>query len=281
VRVCTTPFDLTQGDSETRYPFKIDSTRWGSKTLPHSKKTIVFASSVEHSKNIVAEFNAVGISAKHLDANTPANLRDQTLNEWRDGQFTVLSNMGLFVEGLDVPEASCCILARPTKSVTIYLQAVGRVMRPHENKTDCIILDCAGLTYEHGFVDDVREWTLDGKTKRNKAIASTVHICEECFAAYSKAEHPKECPECGFKTLMERKAIKTVDVELKELKREDLEKAQRKEFVKAERKNCKTLEDFLNLALKVGYQSGWAYKQWDMRCAWMKSKGYSVPTEAQ
>ncbi len=189
--------------------------------------------------------------------------------------------MGLFVEGLDVPEAACCILARPTKSVTIYLQAVGRVMRPHESKTDCIILDCAGLTYEHGFVDDVRTWTLDGKTKQNKETAPTVHICEECFAAYSKAEHPTECPECGAKTLVERKTIKTVDVELKELQRADLQKEQRKDFVKAERKNCKTLEDFLSLALKVGYQSGWAYKQWDMRCAWMKSQGYSIPTVAE
>ena len=135
-------------------------------TSAADRKTIVFASSVEHSKNIVSEFIDSGISAKHLDANTPADLHDRTLQEWRDGQFTVLSNMGLFIEGLDVPAAACCILARPTKSLTIYLQAVGRVMRPHESKTDCIILDCAGLTYEHGFVDDAREWTLDGKAKK-------------------------------------------------------------------------------------------------------------------
>ncbi len=244
------------------------------------RKTIVFASSVEHSKNIVAEFEAASISAKHLDATTPATERDQTLLAWRDGKFTVLSNCGLFIEGLDVPAASCCILARPTKSLTIYLQAVGRVMRPHESKTDCVILDCAGLTYEHGFVDDHREWTLDGKIKRPKDDVQAVHICEECFTAYSKAQYPNECPECGFVTPVERKAIKTVDVDLKELTRADLPKEQRKNFVKVERKNCKTLEDFLSLALKVGYQSGWAYKQWDMRRAWLQSKGYSVPTVA-
>jgi superfamily II DNA or RNA helicase len=154
-------------------------------TSAPDRKTIVFASSVEHSKNIVSEFIESGISAKHLDANSPANIRDETLQAWRDGQFTVLSNMGLFIEGLDVPAAACCILARPTKSLTIYLQAVGRIMRPHESKNDCVILDCAGLTYEHGFVDDAREWTLNGKMKKPKEDAPAVHVCEECFAAYS------------------------------------------------------------------------------------------------
>ena len=176
------------------------------------RKTIIFASSVQHSKNLVQEFQISGITAKHLDATTPATIRDQTLNEWRDGKFTVLSNMGLFIEGLDVPAASCCILARPTKSLTIYLQAVGRVMRPHESKTDCIILDCAGLTYEHGFVDDHREWTLNGRMKKPKSDVVAVHICEECFAAYSKAEHPNECPECGFETPTERRETKHADV---------------------------------------------------------------------
>ena len=69
-------------------------------TSAADRKTIVFASSVQHSKNLVEEFEAANISAKHLDANTPADLRDRTLREWRDGQFTVLSNMGLFIEGL-------------------------------------------------------------------------------------------------------------------------------------------------------------------------------------
>ncbi|MDD5753959.1 MAG: DEAD/DEAH box helicase, partial [Methylococcales bacterium] len=78
-------------------------------TSAPDRKTIVFASSVQHSKNIVAEFIENGISAKHLDANSPAAERDQTLQEWRDGQFTVLSNMGLFIEGLDIPAASCVI----------------------------------------------------------------------------------------------------------------------------------------------------------------------------
>lgn len=237
------------------------------------RKTIVFASSVEHSKNIVEEFETSGISARHLDANTPANLRDQTLSEWREGKFTVLSNMGLFIEGLDVPAAACCILARPTKSLTIYLQAVGRVMRPHKTKADCVILDCAGLTYEHGFVDDAREWTLDGKIKKPKEEAPAVHICEECFAAYSKAQHPNECPECGFLTPVEQRETQHVDVDMVELTPDivnDLRKQQRKrDFI-----SCKTLADYLDMARRYKYKTNWAYIQWNNRKTWLESNGY-------
>jgi superfamily II DNA/RNA helicase len=241
---------------------------------PPYRKTIVFASSVEHSKNIVEEFEASGISARHLDANSPANIRDKTLQEWRDGAFTVLSNMGLFIEGLDVPAASCCILARPTKSLTIYLQAVGRVMRPHESKTDCVILDCAGLTYEHGFVDDAREWTLDGKIKKPKDEVPAVHICESCFAAYSKAEHPNECPECGFVTEIERKDIETADVEMVELTPSIIADLRAKRIKWLEFTKCKTLDDYIELGKLRGYKAGWAYHKWNDRKTWLESHGY-------
>jgi superfamily II DNA or RNA helicase len=241
---------------------------------PPYRKTIVFASSVEHSKNIVEEFEASGISARHLDANSPANIRDKTLQEWRDGAFTVLSNMGLFIEGLDVPAASCCILARPTKSLTIYLQAVGRVMRPHESKTDCVILDCAGLTYEHGFVDDAREWTLDGKIKKPKDEVPAVHICESCFAAYSKAEHPNKCPECGFVTEIERKDIETADVEMVELTPSIIADLRAKRIKWLEFTKCKTLDDYIELGKLRGYKAGWAYHKWNDRKTWLESHGY-------
>jgi superfamily II DNA or RNA helicase len=244
------------------------------------RKTIVFASSVEHSKNIVSEFIESGISAKHLDANTPANERDQTLQEWLDGEFTVLSNMGLFVEGLDVPAAACCVLARPTKSVTIYLQAVGRVMRPAENKTDCIILDCAGLTYEHGFVDDVREWTLDGKIKKPKDDVPAVHICESCFAAYSKALHPHECPECGFVTYIEPKVIESADVEMVELTPSIIADIRAKRIKWLEFTKCKTLDDFIELGKLRGYKSGWAYIKYNDRVKWLESHGYGSKVAA-
>jgi DNA repair protein RadD len=243
------------------------------------RKTICFASSVQHSKNIVAEFVGAGISAKHLDATTPAVERDQTLHAWRDGKFAVLSNCGLFIEGLDVPAASCCILARPTKSLTIYLQAVGRVMRPAENKTDAIILDHAGLTAVHDFVDVPREWSLEPNPKKarasdNKEPTTSVTVCAECFCSYSKKLSPLACPECGAEVEQPEVAEVHAAGELIELTPElILAEAQRLEDAKAfaqalARKpltETVTFADFINAGAAAGYKDYWAAKRWQER----------------
>ncbi len=238
------------------------------------RKTIAFASSVAHSKNIVDEFMAANISARHLDANTPAIERDETLNDWRDGKFHVLSNMGLFIEGLDVPAASCVILARPTKSLTIYMQTVGRIMRPHESKTDCVVLDHAGLTVLNGFVDDDREWTLDGKEKEKRENTPTnpVTVCEHCFCTYSKADNPDKCPECLTEHEKPPVADVRADGELVELTPEALAniRAKSKAVWVAEMKSCRTESDFITLGTSRGYKypAGWAKHQINNRNAW-------------
>lgn len=171
-------------------------------------------------------------------------------------------------------------MARPTKSLTIFLQAVGRVMRPAENKTDCIILDCAGLTYEHGLVDMARQWSLDGKVKREKSDEKPVHICPECFAAYSKAESPEECPECGFIEPKPERLINHAETDLKELTGDLLSDLEKRLQFKAEIRNCKTLDDYKAMAKRRGYKIGWAFIKYNDRVKWLQSKGYAVPVEA-
>ena len=159
------------------------------------------------------------------------------------------------------------------------MQAVGWVMRPHETKNDCVILDCAGLTYAHGFVDDSRDWSLDGKIKRPKDDVPAVHICEECFAAYSKAQHPHECPECGFKTPVEHKKIEHADVDMVELTPSIVDELRAKRMKFLEQTKCKTLDDFKELGKLRGYKQGWAYVKWNERKSWLQSNGYAVPNE--
>ncbi|MEY2666376.1 MAG: hypothetical protein RLZZ384_547 [Pseudomonadota bacterium] len=274
-------FKVVRGDYDaTQVAAEMDKSSITGDIVKHWKQhaqgrsTICFASSVAHSEHIVEEFNASGVLAKHLDAKTPAYLRDRIIEDFKAGKFSVLSNMGIMIEGFDHPATSCVILARPTQSVTIYLQAVGRGMRTATGKNDVVILDHAGLTHSHGFVTDEREWSLDGKKKKSRKgendKAPAVHVCASCFCAYSKAEYPDACPECG-KVTEKRSVIEVdTDAQLVEITPLDEIKAQKRvELVQA-----RTLEELVALGRSRGYQYPvqWAKRIIEQRNAWQNKK---------
>lgn len=133
------------------------------------KKTIVFAVDIEHSLEIVDRFRAVEIPSEHIDANTPKKTRERILDSFRKGEILILSNVDIVSEGFDVPDCEAVQLARPTKSLVLYLQQVGRCMRPFEGKEHGLVLDNAGLWLEHGLSYIDREWSLEGHGKKKKA----------------------------------------------------------------------------------------------------------------
>lgn len=139
------------------------------------QKTIVFAAGVEHSKHIVKQFQSAGIAAAHLDGTMSLPEREGILNAWRGDEIDVVSNCQILTEGFDFPDLSCCILARPTKSVALYLQMVGRVLRTAPGKSGAIILDHAGNVVEHGPPHIERVWTLGGFAKKRKV--EKTHAC--------------------------------------------------------------------------------------------------------
>jgi superfamily II DNA or RNA helicase len=132
------------------------------------KTTIVFAVDVDHSQSIVKRYNEENISAAHIDATTPKNERAAILRDFKAGKIKVVSNVEIITEGFDFPECEVVQLARPTKSLSLYLQMVGRVMRTSKNKKEGIILDNAGLWLEHGLSIVDRDWTLQSTRKKNK-----------------------------------------------------------------------------------------------------------------
>lgn len=134
----------------------------------NGKKMIIFAVNVEHSQRIVQEYREAGISAEHLDANTPKTQREQILRNFKEGRTRVLSNVDIVSEGFDVPDCEAVQLARPTKSLALYLQQVGRCMRPAPGKSEGIVLDNAALWTEHGLSQQNRKWTLEGKKKKKR-----------------------------------------------------------------------------------------------------------------
>ena len=171
--------------------------------LGERRKTVVFATSVAHSIHLKDEFVKSGVRAEHIDGKTPKEERDEILRRLSTGDLELVTNCMVLTEGVDMPSVSCCVLARPTKSMGLYRQMAGRVIRPFPGKPDALILDHAGATLRHGFVEDPVRWTLDPDTKaetpaheaRNRTdLASRLVACTKCSAIRTAG---KACPECG------------------------------------------------------------------------------------
>ncbi|MET0916697.1 MAG: DEAD/DEAH box helicase [Jiangellaceae bacterium] len=118
-------------------------------THAKGRPTVAFAPTVEFSIELAAAFRDAGYVALHLDGKTPADERAAGLARFRAGEVEILCNVGLFTEGTDLPSIACVILGRPTSSTGLYQQMVGRGLRLHPGKRDCIILDVSGVTGRH------------------------------------------------------------------------------------------------------------------------------------
>ena len=158
------------------------------------RQTIIYAVSVPHAHNLAAVFNATGISAAVMLGDTPLPRRTKLIEEFKNETLRVLVNVAVATEGFDLPDASCIVLARPTKSLALYLQMVGRGLRPKENGGDCILLDLAANTMTHGLPEENREWSLAPRGEQAEGEAPVVW-CEHCETVSHAANH--HCPECG------------------------------------------------------------------------------------
>lgn len=159
----------------------------------NGEPAIVFPATVKRSQQLVAQFNATGFSAAHIDADTPPFERDAILKRFKRGALQVLSSCGVLTEGFDAPIASVVMIERPTMSEALYLQMVGRGLRPYPGKTRCLIHDHGGNILRHGLPLDDRDYSLTADRKRN---ATAKHMaCPLCSVVVPLAA--TECPSCG------------------------------------------------------------------------------------
>jgi superfamily II DNA or RNA helicase len=190
------------------------------KKLASNRPTVCFCVNVEHSRHVAEQFRAAGVRAEHVDADTPDDIRDQLWEGLAEFRVQVICSVGVISYGWDVPPVSAAILARPTQSLALYLQQVGRILRPAPGKHDALILDHAGNTLRHGFVTDDREWSLEGSRKRNGSKQQdrslSVHICAQCWMAYP-SRLPK-CPGCGAAPEARDRRVEVEDGELTEVR---------------------------------------------------------------
>jgi DNA repair protein RadD len=153
---------------------------------------IAFCVSVQHAKNVAATFRAAGWRAFAVDGTDDADYRDRVINGLATGETQVLCTCDLISEGLDVPAVSAVSLLRPTQSLGLYLQQVGRGLRPAPGKTHLTVLDHAGCVMTHGLPEDDRTWSLTGREK--KAPPPAIKQCPTCFTIHKPAQ---ACPACG------------------------------------------------------------------------------------
>lgn len=105
------------------------------------KSTLVFCVDIEHARQLTAAFRDHGIDARYITASTPKGVRAEQLRAFKDQEFPVLLNCGLFTEGTDIPNIDCVLLARPTRSRNLLIQMIGRGLRLFPGKKDCHVID--------------------------------------------------------------------------------------------------------------------------------------------
>ena len=153
------------------------------------RKGIIYAINRIHAARIAALYSANGVKAVAIDCETPKEERQELIARFKRGEIMVLVNVDIFTEGFDCPDVSFIQLARPTKSLALYLQQVGRGLRISEGKEKTVILDNVGLFNYFGLPDANRKWQYhfhglenvesENGRKRNKDLAySGVSNCE-------------------------------------------------------------------------------------------------------
>ena len=159
----------------------------------NEKKCIIFSSSVRASEELAVKLNSREPgSALHIDGKTSDYIRSRALRDFSDGRIKYICNVNIVSEGFDCPACDCVVMARPTASLTIFLQQIGRALRFQPEKK-ALILDCAANIEIHGSPCAARSWSLQG---RQGSLKSQLRSCPFCRKAFSKAENGK-CPNCG------------------------------------------------------------------------------------
>lgn len=156
---------------------------------------LCFCVSVAHAALVAQQFREAGVAACVLHADSPDGERDQAIAELEHGPLRVICNVGVMGTGVDIPWLQTVILARPTKSLNLYLQQIGRGSRPYPEKTHFKVLDHAGNVKAHGFMDEVHPVNLNGHVADE--VAPQVKTCKKCFAVFSPKKH-SACPCCGL-----------------------------------------------------------------------------------
>ena len=258
--------------------------------LADNKSAICYCVNVHHSKTVAQGFRDAGINAAHCDGDTPKTLRASIVEDFRNGRIKVLCNAELFGEGFDVPNCQAVILARPTKSLTLFIQQAMRALRPDPNDPDkvAIIIDHVQNYLRHGLPNKNHNWSLEPNKDKIPQDAP-LKICPTCHAVIPLGA--RICPNCGRKFNFDRDLYEhqgnlvKIDthtdthtgrgtnpastVKHSFTKPEELLSLAKKRNYKIgwvalqSLKFARSYEDCLHIADVCGYHKGWAFYRWN------------------
>ncbi|KAK5734138.1 putative ATP-dependent helicase IRC3 [Elasticomyces elasticus] len=142
------------------------------------KSTLVFAVDVAHVTSLAATFRQFGMDARYVTGSTNKQIRKETVQAFRNGDFPVLLNCGVFTEGTDIPNIDCILLARPTRSRNLLVQMIGRGLRLHAEKQNCHVIDMVSAL-DSGIVTTPTLFGLNPDEMVDRADAKTMQTMKD------------------------------------------------------------------------------------------------------
>lgn len=229
---------------------------------------IAFCVSVAHAQHVAEQYRAAGYSAASVDGNLSDDDRDDRITGLGSGKYQILTSCELIGEGLDVPSVEAVQLLRPTASLGLHLQQIGRI-RVSKERPCGFVLDHVGnvgttvngrWVPKHGFASTEHRWTLDSKKKMTGDKGPATRTCGACYAVHL---FRPACPYCGWEHPVKERtftAMKVVDGTLVEVE-------QTKEEQREEVRNARSIPELMGIAKARGYKRPyfWALKTFQGR----------------
>ena len=158
--------------------------------LPDRKSILFFCCSISHAESVSEELKRRGVIAPVVSAKTEKGERDSYTSGFVAGRYRAICNVNVLSEGFDAQRVDAVVMLRPTQSAALYYQQVGRGLRLHDSKSDCLVLDFAGNVSRHGPIDALNE------PEKKGTGPAPVKECPNCKELVRISA--SECPDCGY-----------------------------------------------------------------------------------
>lgn len=216
---------------------------------------LVFCTSVQHAKDVADEYVSAGYRAASVDGSMSDEDRKDRIQGLGSGKWQVITSCDLIGEGLDVPLVGAVQMLRPTASLGLYLQMVGRGLRVHASKTVTYVLDHVGNVRRHGFATTQHPWSLAGTVRSKKPSEKALRTCGHCFLSHDPAP---VCPMCGYEYPKQSNALTRIENVGGELVRIEETKEERAEAMR----DARSMVELIAFAKSRGYKNAgfWARK---------------------